>query len=203
MSPLALGLDPITDDAGTAQNKIAELCTNISHQIVPYDLGTFWAVFAKDLAEQGHRSPSLFDGANSENIETVRELCDEVILEAGQTLTLSQTKENLFGLVLEGTLGLGRINEYGHHWDNVFEAGESFVLMNSITTKNAELVAIEPCRMIFLLQNHMNFIKQKNPVLAARISMNMIAVLQHKMSEWDTIHSSDEDEEIRINFVEI
>lgn len=186
LSPFASHLEKTQDDNGSTFKLIADIQNLIEaeHIINASDVSTFWAEFADSHARNILNRPSLFDGLTQNELKIVLQgglhnvvLKDEVLLPPSEFRAKA-------GIVLNGKLGEGIPAKAGYHWMELFREGDSFAdpLFDNERQKQAELIALNKSEVVFLPIEFFEQVKRKSPLLATRLTMNLIGFLQQRAS---------------------
>ncbi len=185
MSPFALSLSYELDDLGSTKSIISEIYKDFETEcnVMPYDVGTFWAIFSDTYTRLSNSQPGLFDGRSDHEIKTILGHSKKVTISAGQKISLPKNSNNTFGVIVYGVLGEGIDSNFGHHWFDIFKEGDTFVELKNVESKNIDLFALEETQIAVLPSDLLNILKNEDPILATRLSMNMISIIQQKLAE--------------------
>ncbi|HLD44718.1 MAG TPA: hypothetical protein VJC18_04730, partial [bacterium] len=166
--------------------------------VPPLDLGTFWATFADVYARSTHKRSNLFDNRSPNEIATILKHSILKTLSPAEALLLERSTKTTIGIVIRGCLGHGVVSDFGHHWYNLFREGDTFVIMNGQVDSQTNIVALEDSQVAILSPNFATEIKSDDPVLAARLSMSTLAIIQQFIAEMEEGSVDVENETIAI-----
>lgn len=188
MSPFADILNPDYDDCGQAAQVIQKTYRGFQKQVnvSPCDVSTFWAELADVYARGLATRPSLFDRLHQNEIHQILTSSKHFHLNQGDPLIFPEEKNIGVGVVLQGKLGDGYQKPNGHHhWFELFKEGDTFgePEVSKKFGRQSELVALEPTEVIILASNLLEQLKHRDPILATRLTMNMIAFMQQRISQ--------------------
>ena len=182
-SPFSMLLPESLDDGGRTAQQLEALYAGFEHDapVLKGDLRTLWAQYADGLTRRARRG--LLDGLDDAQIDVVLGRAAALRFEQGEVVRAREERGSL-GVVLAGRLGVGVPRGDGHHWVELLQPGDVFGdLEPDGAERHVELVALEPTRTALLSENLVEKLGRKDPALAMRLSMNLVAVLRQRVDD--------------------
>lgn len=187
ISPFAMSLRLEHQQRCSAvRQKIAETYSVEPVQSIdlPKDLSSFWSEFSDQHARVFWNRPGILDGLNKKQRAQVMKMADFKKFKKGRKIP----SENAYwstGLVLEGKIGDGLMRQHHYHWYDIFQKGDTFgkPILNESQHRKSELYVIENAEILLFDANFIEKLKKKDPILATKLTMNLIAFLQEKLAK--------------------
>lgn len=191
LSPFTHLVSKESSNAENIHNKLKHLLQNNGQtSAVPIcDLHTFWARFSDHLARLIVSKPSFFNGLETNEVQQILTLSDRLTMNAGEAFPALVSPYLKLGVILQGEIGLGQIREKGqHHWVSILHEGDA--LSVDMNIPEVQFIAMETTEIALFPKNLIELLKAKNPILATRLSMNLMVCQQH---ETDALERFQED----------
>lgn len=206
MSPFALSLNDDIDDKGESEKILKQAYPQFQWETnnVVCDMHTLWADLADAYARTWYFRPTLFDGLSKEEIQFVLNQCGRLHVKREETVQNAREYRPGLGIVLKGKIGDGikRVNG-SYHWLELFKEGDLFgeTKVTQDLGRVSELVAIEDSEIAMISPNLIDKAKKRDPILATRLTMNIITFMQKRLSDLENVIHVDPPEEEKISIV--
>ena len=174
------------DDEGETSRNLACAYGDFRTSLPPpaQNVRTLWAELADALSQTQRPRPNLFDGLSPEESNLVVSRAAVHRFQEGEVVAMGAERRAGLGVILRGRMGVGIPSDDGHHWVELFGAGDVFGEPDAPPLgRAADLVALSPCDAAFLPADIVERLERKKPALAMKLARNLMAVLRQRVDD--------------------